>query len=148
MNHEVKSIAYHRNGICGAGFHVAIVESEVEPGDTRKMLVVTFGADEEPGNGYATAVFDMALLAKDNIEFGENSWRGDHWHPFMCHEAIPDYRAQVDKACGILTDEERFPLTDWQDEVRNGDTRLGYREWLQHRKESEQGQAEGKAVQS
>jgi hypothetical protein len=85
VKHQLKEIAYHRNGICGEGFHVAIVESEIEPGDVRKMLCVTFGAHEEgTAGGYRTAVFDLALLAQDNIKFGQNSWRGDHWHPFMC----------------------------------------------------------------
>ena len=30
-----------------------------------------------------------------------------------------------------------FPISDWQDEVRAGDTRLGYLEWIDHRRESE-----------
>lgn len=31
-----------------------------------------------------------------------------------------------------------FPLSDWRYEVKNGDTRLGYWEWLAHRYEGEQ----------
>lgn len=28
-----------------------------------------------------------------------------------------------------------YPPEDWQYEVANGDTRLGYREWVEHKKE-------------
>ena len=28
-----------------------------------------------------------------------------------------------------------YPVEDWQYEVANGDTRLGYREWVEHQKE-------------
>ncbi len=33
---------------------------------------------------------------------------------------------------------EMFPVSDWQYEVANGDTKLGYDEWLEHRIESEE----------
>ena len=32
--------------------------------------------------------------------------------------------------------EVMFPITDWQYEVANGDTKLGYAEWLEHQIES------------
>lgn len=40
-----------------------------------------------------------------------------------------------------LSDEERFPKSDWQYEVSNGDTALGYVEWVAHRKEAEDAQS-------
>lgn len=33
--------------------------------------------------------------------------------------------------------EELFPVEDWRHEVMNGDTKLGYAEWVQHRAEAE-----------
>ena len=33
--------------------------------------------------------------------------------------------------------EKGYPLSDWQYEVANGDTQLGYQEWVEHRVESE-----------
>jgi len=46
----------------------------------RKMLVVRFdGANED----CATAAFDLDKLAQGDIEFGSNSWRGDHYHDVM-----------------------------------------------------------------
>ncbi len=33
--------------------------------------------------------------------------------------------------------EERFPMSDWRYEVANGDTRLGYEDWLEHKVEAE-----------
>lgn len=33
----------------------------------------------------------------------------------------------------LVVDETRFPVADWQYEVANGDTRLGYEAWLEGR---------------
>ena len=30
-----------------------------------------------------------------------------------------------------------YPLEDWKYEVQNGDTRLGYHDWVDHKKESD-----------
>lgn len=38
---------------------------------------------------------------------------------------------------GIWDEDEDYPVADWQDEVANNDTRLGYWEWVHHRKESD-----------
>jgi len=36
-----------------------------------------------------------------------------------------------------ITESEHYPASDWQYEVANGDTRLGYIEWLQHKLDAE-----------
>ena len=33
--------------------------------------------------------------------------------------------------------EKNYPMSDWRYEVANGDTKLGYAEWLEHRREAE-----------
>lgn len=38
----------------------------------------------------------------------------------------------------IWSGHERFPVSDWQDEVAANYTRLGYWDWVQHRIESEE----------
>lgn len=80
---KLTDLAYHRNGVCGLGFYVGIVE-EIEDGEKRQMLVVRFPkqADKETG-GIVCAAFDIAKLAEQNIAFGDNSWRGDHYHITM-----------------------------------------------------------------
>ena len=60
--------AYHRNGIAGSPFVVSIFEH-----DGHKMVGVRFA---ETGH---TAVFNLKLLSESVIEFGENSFRGDHF---------------------------------------------------------------------
>lgn len=77
---KVKQLDYHRNGVSGLGFHVAIVEDN-EGGDVREMLVIRFPkeADKETGN-VVCAAFDLAKLGDKEIRFFHNSWRGDHYH--------------------------------------------------------------------
>lgn len=36
-----------------------------------------------------------------------------------------------------MTQQDEYPVSDWQYEVANGDTRLGYEEWLKRRKDAE-----------
>lgn len=31
-----------------------------------------------------------------------------------------------------MQEHPKYPLSDWQYEVQNGDTRLGYDEWVEH----------------
>ena len=56
-------------------------------------------------------------------------------------------RWYTEKKWGInctAEERERFPETDWQDEVKAGDTRLGYNEWLLHKVED--ARQEAKAI--
>jgi len=59
---------FHRNGIAGIGFHVALVD---DPNDGDTKLVVMF-----PGEGH-TAVLSLNKLMEEDISFGSNSFRGD-----------------------------------------------------------------------
>ena len=72
----VKHIAYHRNGISGVGFYVALMHCP----DAGEVVVVRF-----PGAECRTAVLSVPILAsdksaEDRIGFARgNSWRGDHY---------------------------------------------------------------------
>lgn len=68
MKIKVLSVEFHRNGVLGNGFYVVLFTHE----STKKVAIVF----DEPGN---VAVLDVGLLAQNNIEFGENSWRGDEF---------------------------------------------------------------------
>ncbi len=79
MNIKPLKVAYHRNGVGGEPFHCVLFDN-IEDGNTTRMLAVRFADDE--GEGYQNpriAVFDIALLYESVIEFGENSFRGDHF---------------------------------------------------------------------
>ena len=65
---KIEAIAYHRNGICGEGFHVVLFVQ-----DKRRYLATMFQTAGQ------VAVLDRDILATGNVRFGENSWRGDHF---------------------------------------------------------------------
>jgi hypothetical protein len=76
---KVIKIDYHRNGVCGTGFFVVIFNHESD----KNMVATIF-----PEIG-SISVLKIDLLAKKNIEFGENSWRGDtyeHWLRGECEK--------------------------------------------------------------
>ena len=94
---RIEEIAYHRNGVGGAPFHVIRFRD-----GKRKMLGIVF---EEPNT---VAVFDRALLAGDVIAFGHNSWRGDDYESHLrkaIHDAENEYfavlRAEGEMAMAI-----------------------------------------------
>lgn len=65
MKIQNQSIASHRNGICGAPFHVILFTDDTDP-----MLAIVF---QEP---WHCAVLQRDQLAAGDVAFGSNSWRG------------------------------------------------------------------------
>jgi len=96
---KLKSLAYHRNGVGGEGFFVAIVE-EKEGREKRNMMVIRFPDIDDKVGAIVCAAFDTSLIGKGNIDFGVNSWRGDHYASFM-DDAIKDYNRKIDEKYGI-----------------------------------------------
>jgi hypothetical protein len=75
MKLNIIAIAYHRNGICGAPFRAVLFEDS-GPEGSRKVGIVF---DER----HHCAVLDIDKLAAGDIDFGSNSWRGDHYEPAL-----------------------------------------------------------------
>jgi hypothetical protein len=71
MKLKIIDMASHRNGICGAPFHVVIFH-DCGPEGSRKVAIVF----DEP---YHCAVLDVTKLAAGDIAFGSNSFRGDQY---------------------------------------------------------------------
>lgn len=85
MQIEIESVAYHRNGISGLGFHVVIFRWAEDKDEPRPMVAVVF-----PEIG-ACAVLDREMTRQGNVEFAAgNSWRGDHFESAM-RSAIQKY---------------------------------------------------------
>jgi len=71
MRVEIKQVAYHRNGVCGEGFHVVLF-TMVEDRKRRDMMATVF---DKPGH---VAVLDRNLLGQGEVTMDEgNAWRGD-----------------------------------------------------------------------
>jgi hypothetical protein len=66
---QIHDSAHHRNGICGAPFHVFLFD-DVGDENTRKVGILF----DHP---HHCAVLDVAKLAQGFIAFGFNSYRGD-----------------------------------------------------------------------
>ncbi len=73
MKIKIIDIAHHRNGICGAEFEAIVFHDAAEG----RMLGIVF---KEP---FHVAVFNIDKLTTGNIKFGDNSWRGDRYEPFL-----------------------------------------------------------------
>jgi hypothetical protein len=85
MKLRILNIAYHRNGVGGAPFHV-IVFRDSEHKTSLKLSIVF----DEP---WHTAVLDINKLAERDIAFGSNSWRGDQYEPAL-RKAIAEHQSR------------------------------------------------------
>ncbi len=65
---KIEQVEYHRNGICGEGFHAILFKDGSE-----SMLAIVFD-----GAGQC-AVVSRDKLPDVGVAFGENSYRGDHY---------------------------------------------------------------------
>lgn len=69
---KVVAKSHHRNGVCGEPFNVYIFDDP----EYGLMLGVDWG-DTDDSVGFAAFVIER--LAKGNIAFGSNSFRGDYY---------------------------------------------------------------------
>jgi hypothetical protein len=83
MQLELVKLDYHRNGICGQGFWVAIANETDEDGEKSQKLIIRFPDVDKEVGAVVCSVLDLGLLNKRIIEFGRNSWRGDHYSDAM-----------------------------------------------------------------
>ncbi len=80
---KIIAIAYHRNGVGGAPFHVVLFEDA----DASRKVGVLF--DEEDH----CAVLDVGKVAGGDIRFGSNSWRGDRYEASL-RRAVEEWEKQ------------------------------------------------------
>ena len=83
MKLKILDIAYHRNGVSGAPFHVVLFDDRCNDG--RRMMAIIFETD-----GHC-AVLDVTKLAAGDIKFGPNSWRGDEYQ-WRLRKAIDEHQ--------------------------------------------------------
>jgi len=77
---EIESFERHRNGICGYPFHVGLITDE----DGSRKVFVHFEETEREVEEHGwqnprTAILDIDKLDDGVIDFGINSYRGDHY---------------------------------------------------------------------
>tara|TARA_R100000808_G_C2124607_1_gene135079 strand:+ start:206 stop:541 length:336 start_codon:yes stop_codon:yes gene_type:complete len=99
---KLLEIDYHRNGMSGRGFYVAIIENYVNESFKNAKFLVTFFPEYDNdenlyyGKGLLTSVVCIDLLQgeKATVAFGINSWRPEPYHDFMVDTAIPQYNKE------------------------------------------------------
>ena len=85
-NIEIVEVAYHRNGVCGVGFHVVRFDADMN-GTRHRMLATRF--DPESDINPRIAVLDIDILQQKGVGFITNSWRGDYFASIV-EDAIKD----------------------------------------------------------
>lgn len=81
----VTSISRHRNGSGGLPFYVVLFRGRPSPSAPLQnfMAIIPHIIDEHIDGLAPCFVLDVDLLAEGNVEFGENSWRGDTFLPIL-----------------------------------------------------------------
>jgi hypothetical protein len=86
---RVLNIDYHRNGVGGAPFHAIVFRDFGEEASVKVGIVF-----DAPAH---VAVLDIAKLVDCDVEFGSNSWRGDHYEAAL-RRAIKKRNRQTEAA--------------------------------------------------
>lgn len=75
---ELIELSYHRNGVCGLGFHAVLFTDRVDDSEERDTFLATvFDA------AGACAVVSLSRVGKHGVAFGCNSWRGDRYEGWL-----------------------------------------------------------------
>ena len=107
---KIVQIDNHRNGVSGTSFYVGIIQDD----DNSEKVFITFPEYDEKGRitdigEVRTAVLDIDLLSKKVIEFGTNSFRGDHYHNQII-EQIQKVDFKHRPAIRVIDKQELFKL--------------------------------------
>ena len=82
INLQIVNADYHRNGVAGMPFKVALVD---DPNDGDTKLVIMFEAEGH------TAVLSLdKLIESEDISFGSNSYRGDRYEEALRDELFSE----------------------------------------------------------
>ena len=110
---KISKIDYHRNGICGEGFHVGIIQDD----DGSDKLFIHFANYDDEGylkkdGPVRTAILDVDLVAKREIAFCVNSWRGDHYNDMIQDALIEEEKKEVAELfeLEVVDEENEFVL--------------------------------------
>jgi hypothetical protein len=90
MKRSIMQIAFHRNGVSGVPFYAI----QFHDSETGNALATVF-----PEAG-VVAVISIDRLPGAGVTFGENSWRGDHFEPWL-REQIARYMDEIERTAGI-----------------------------------------------
>lgn len=88
-------VSFHRNGVGGWGFWAVTFDWKDDDGQDHRMVATVPSASDSlkiKRHDCVICVLDIDLLAKGDVLFGSNSWRGDHFHGAVW-KAIDDYCA-------------------------------------------------------
>ena len=118
-NMKLTAIAYHRNGVTGAGFY-AIAFTNREGNRTHRMVATVFGADDDahygrvaPCNGQV-AVLDADLAAAGQVgRDDKNTWRGDNYEPQLRQWIAAHQHGEMANREGLA----RMAMADLADEA-------------------------------
>lgn len=78
---QIIDMDYHRNGVSGLPFRVALVD---DANESDVKVVIMFEAEGH------TAVLSLNKLMDEDISFGSNSWRGDLYEEALRQEMFDD----------------------------------------------------------
>jgi hypothetical protein len=78
---QIVDADYHRNGVAGLPFKVAVVD---DANESDMKLVIMFEAEGH------TAVLSLNKLMEEDISFGSNSYRGDLYEEALRSELWDD----------------------------------------------------------
>ncbi len=113
---QIQNIQFHRNGSSGNPFYVILFRWKDDDVRTdRTMIGIVFDVTKI-GINHSTAVMDADAIGRGDIDFGSNSWRGDHFHKILV-DAIFDRQFQEYGCVECQNQEEAELETEYRKKI-------------------------------
>jgi hypothetical protein len=108
-NFTVKSVDFHRNGICGEGFYCGIftcnaAEDEMELGDFIFTMFASWSGEgifdtfENASGDYRCAILKVKDIVNGDISSTNGgAWRGDNYYSDIVKDSIKEHQKQFNK---------------------------------------------------
>ena len=95
-SYRIIEVARHRNGVAGEPFWAVLFNWTSEEGSTERLLAILH---DQPGY---CSVIGLDRIASGGVQFGHNSWRGDHFETRLRQE-IGKYESKfLEQRCNSL----------------------------------------------
>lgn len=119
-------------------FYVTLTWHDWPEGGSYGTIVEAKDHEEAEKMSRAEMAESYSATINSTVEYAQRAY-GHNWHLVDCFNLDDFIEDKRRKPEDVWAAEEDYPVADWQHEVANDDTRLGYWDWVQHRKDEAHG---------
>ena len=116
-------------------FYVTLTWHDWPEGGSYGTIVEAKDHEEAEKMARAEMAESYSATINSTVEYAQRAY-GHNWHIVDCFDLDAFIEANPRKTEDVWADDPDHPRELWQYEVGNGETTLGYWDWVQHQREA------------